>query len=185
MSVKIDTPVQLAVIGAAHGTKGEVRVKSFTADPLDLASYGTLHDKNGRAFEIDDIRVQKNVVVVRFAGIPGRNEAEALNGTALYIDRKQLPDDLPEDEFYQTDLIGLKVKDIDGQDLGKVNALFDFGGGDLLELRLAGQKPVLVPFTKAAVPQLFVKEGYIVIDPVAAGLVADEDEDECEAEEQR
>ena len=171
----ISHPVQLAIIGAAHGTKGEVKVKTFTAAPLDLAAYGSLYDKDGKQFEIDDIRIQKNTVIVSFLGVTDRNAAESLKGTELYVERDQLPDDLDEDEFYHTDLIGLTVKDELGQKIGTVHALFDFGGGDLLELKLIKQKMVLIPFSKAAVPEIKIEEGFIVIDSIAAGLKEDQD----------
>ena len=178
----ISHPVQLATIGAAHGTKGEVKVKTFTAAPLDLASYGSLYDKNGKQFEIDDIRIQKNAVIVRFSGVTDRDAAESLKGTELYVERDQLPDDLDEDEFYHTDLIGLKVKDELGQKIGTVHALFDFGGGDLLELKLIKQKMVLIPFSKAAVPEIKIEEGFIIIDSIAAGLKEDQDADNDDEE---
>ncbi len=175
---KLNDPVQLAVIGAAHGTRGELRVKAFTGDPMALADYGPLYDVTGRAFEVLDIRPAKTVVVVRFRGVNDRNMAEALNGTTLFIDRSQLPQDLDEDEYYHSDLIGLEAIDAEGKKHGKVSAMFDFGGGDLLELTIPGKRPMLIPFTLAAVPQVDVKAGHIVIDPVAAGLIPDENEDE-------
>lgn len=167
----IKHPIQLAIIGAAHGTKGEVRVKSFTANPEDIAAYGVLHDQNGRQYEIINIRTQKSVVIVQFKGVHDRNGAEMLNGTTLYVDREQLPDDLEDDEFYHSDLIGLSVRDEIGNEIGSVNALFNFGGGDLLELKIDLQKLIFIPFTKAAVPEIHIKEGFIVVDSIAAGLI--------------
>lgn len=175
---KLTDPVQLAVIGAAHGTRGELRVKTFTGDPMALADYGPLYDVTGRAFEVLDIRPSKTVVVVRFRGVNDRNMAEALNGTTLFIERSQLPRDLDEDEYYHSDLIGLEVIDAEGKGYGKVSAMFDFGGGDLLELSIPGKRPMLIPFTLAAVPNVDVKAGHIVVDPAAAGLLPDENEDE-------
>ena len=185
----LDNPVQLAVIGAAHGIKGEVRVKTYTGDPLDLGSYGLLYDASGKSYEVLSIRPSKTVVVVRFAGVEDRNAAEALNGKELYVDHAQLPQDLDEDEFYYTDLIGLTVRDGEGVSYGKVSAVFNFGGGDVLEIKESGKKPVLIPFTLASVPEILMEEGAILIDPLAAGLVddgstsADEEGDEPEARE--
>ena len=185
----LDNPVQLAVIGAAHGIKGEVRVKTYTGDPLDLGSYGLLYDASGKSYEILSIRPSKTVVVVRFAGIDDRNAAEALNGKELYVDHAQLPQDLDEDEFYYTDLIGLTVRDSEGVSYGKVSAVFNFGGGDVLEIKESGKKPVMIPFTLTSVPEILMDEGAILIDPLAAGLVddgstsADEEGDEPEAPE--
>ena len=185
----LDNPVQLAVIGAAHGIKGEVRVKTYTGDPMDLGSYGLLYDASGKSYEVLSIRPSKTVVVVRFAGVEDRNAAEALNGKELYVDHAQLPQDLDEDEFYYTDLIGLAVRDSAGVSYGKVSAVFNFGGGDVLEIKESGKKPVMIPFTLTSVPEILMEEGAILIDPLAAGLVddgsasADEEGEEPEAPE--
>ncbi|TIT17897.1 MAG: ribosome maturation factor RimM [Mesorhizobium sp.] len=172
---KPQNPVQMAVIGAAHGIKGELRVKSFTGDPLALADYGPLYARDGRAFQIVDIRPANTVVVVRFKGVNDRNAAEALAGTELFVDRSVLPDEGEEDEFYHADLVGLEVKDDTGAVIGKVVAVHNFGGGDILDVTLAGRKGVLIPFTQAAVPEVSIAGGFVRIDPAAAGLVEDED----------
>lgn len=172
---KPENLIQMAVIGAAHGIKGELRVKTFTGDPLALGDYGPLFTRDGRMFEVTDIRPAGNVVVVRFKGVSDRNAAEALAGTELFIDRAALPEE-DEDEFYHADLVGLAVKDETGAVVGKVAAVQNFGGGDILELTLGGRKGVLIPFSKAAVPEISVTGGYIRIDPAAAGIVEDEDE---------
>ena len=172
-----ENPVQLAVIGAAHGIRGEVRVKPYTEDPLAIGDYGLLYDKQGKSYEVLDVRNAKTVVIVRFRGINDRNAAEALNGTELFIDRSQLSEDLDDDEFYYADLIGLQAYDKQGNNHGRVHALFDFGGGDLIELRLTGRKPMLIPFTEAAVTEIDLTNGKIIVDPYAAGLIADQDDD--------
>lgn len=172
----LNNPVQMAVIGAAHGIKGELRVKSFTGDPLALADYGPLFTKDGRKFTITDIRPANNVVVVRFKGINDRNAAEALTNTELFVDRAVLPDDGDHDEFYHADLVGLKVRDDTGAEIGHVTAVQNFGGGDILEIALNGRHEVLVPFTAAAVPEVAVAAGYLRIDPLAAGLVETDDD---------
>src|SRR5690606_24143262 len=168
-------PIHMAVIGAPHGIRGELRVKTFTGDPLALGDYGPLYARDGRAFEVLDIRSAGTVVVVRFKGVEDRSAAEALTGTELFIDRSALPDDGDEDDFYHADLIGLSVRDDSGATIGKVAAVHNFGGGDILDLTLGGRRGVLIPFSKAAVPEVSVAGGYITVDPVAAGLVEDED----------
>ena len=115
------------------------------------------------------------MVVVRFKGVSDRSAAEALTGTELFVDRSALPDDGDEDEFYHADLVGLEVRDGTGAVLGRVVAVHDFGGGDILDVTLGHTKGVLIPFSKAAVPEVSVAGGFVRIDPVAAGLVADED----------
>jgi 16S rRNA processing protein RimM len=172
---QLTNPIQMAVIGAAHGIKGELRVKTFTGDPLALGNYGPLYAKDGRTFEVLDIRPAGTVVVVRFKGVTDRSAAEALTGTELFIDRSALPDEGDEDDFYHADLIGLAVKDDRGETIGKVTAVQNFGGGDILELTLSGRKGVLIPFSKAAVPEISIAGGYLRIDPVSAGFVDDED----------
>ncbi|PWK76182.1 ribosome maturation factor RimM [Aminobacter sp. AP02] len=176
---KPQNPIQMAVIGAAHGIKGELRVKTFTGDPLALADYGPLYAKDGRAFEIAAIRPANEVVVVRFKGVNDRNAAEALTNTELFVDRSALPDDGDEGEFYYTDLVGLAVRNENGEPVGKVFAVQNFGGGDILEIQYQGRKGVLIPFTKAAVPVVDVAGGFVAIDTVAAGLVEDEDDDDA------
>jgi 16S rRNA processing protein RimM len=180
---KLDKPVQMAVIGAPHGVKGELRVKTFTADPLALGDYGPLTSEDGRTFTVAAIRPAKNVVVVRFKEVTTREQAEAVNGVALYVDRSVLPDEeLDEEEFFHADLIGLEIRDETGAKIGKVIAIQNFGGGDILEANLSGRRSVMIPFTLAAIPEVSVSGGYIRIDSVAAGLVEDEDEGEGETE---
>ena len=172
--------VRLATIAAAHGIKGDVKLMVFTADPLGLSFYSTVFDENGRSFKIEHIRKAGNAIIAHFSGIDDRNSAEALNGKALYVDRQQLPDDLEEDEFYQTDLIGLRIRDQTGRMIGEVNAFFDFGGGDILELKIEGEGLKLIPFSKAAVPEINIGQGFISIDRRAAGLVEDDSNPERE-----
>jgi 16S rRNA processing protein RimM len=171
----LKNPVRLAVIGAAHGIKGAVKVKTFTEDPLAIGRYGPLSDSAGRRFEVAEARPQGSGVVATFKGIADRNAAEALTGTALFVDRSALPGGLEEDEFYHTDLVGLSALDLAGSTLGKVAAVHNFGSGDILEIALAAGGSALIPFTAAAVPQVAVGAGLIRIDPAAAGLAAEDD----------
>ena len=173
---KPQNPIQMAVIGAAHGIKGELRVKSFTGDPLAIAEYSPLYSEDGRAFAILDIRMQKDMAVVRFKGVADRNSAEALTGTALFVDRDMLPDELEEEEFYHADLVGLDALDLEDAPIGKVIAVQNFGGGDILEIARAGRTTVLVPFTKAAVPVVDMSGRRLTVDPAAAGLIETDDD---------
>jgi 16S rRNA processing protein RimM len=159
--------VLLATIGAPHGVRGEVRVKSFTADPMSLGDYGTLTTSDGRTFEVERLRPAKQVVVAKFRGIDDRNAAEALNGTELYVDRDILPA-AEEDEFYHADLIGLAAEDETGEALGTIVAVHDFGAGDILEIAPGRGPSLLVPFTKAAVPVVDLAGGRVVVSPPAA-----------------
>ena len=174
---KPENPVLMAVIGAAHGIKGELRVKTFTGDPLALGGYGPLFARDGRRFELIDVRPQGTVVVARFKGVGDRSAAEALTGTELFVDRAVLAADLDDEEFYHADLVGLSVVDEQGTQIGKVAAVLNFGASDILEINGPGLKGALVPFTKAAVPTVDLAAQTIRVDTIAAGLAGDEDGD--------
>ncbi|EHS52017.1 Ribosome maturation factor rimM [Rhizobium sp. PDO1-076] len=173
----LQNPVLMAVIGAAQGLRGEVRVKTYTADQLSLGEYGALYSADGRKFEILDIREAKTVAIVRFRGVNDRNAAEALNGLELFVDRDSLPNDnLDDDEFYYADLEGLEVYDAENNHYGAVSGVYDFGAGDLLELKGPGKRPVLIPFSEAAVLEIDLEGNRILVDPIAAGLKDDGEE---------
>ncbi|WP_455465997.1 ribosome maturation factor RimM [Bartonella sp. B39] len=174
---KLKNKVYLAIIGLPHGIKGDVLVKVLSAEPQRLKTYDVLYDDMGRSYEIVTLRVQKNNAIVRFKGVEDRSVAENLKGIRLYVTRDQLVDDLDEDEFYQVDLIGLRVQDCAGQVLGEVSGFFNFGAGDLLEIRLNTHKTILIPFSKVAVPEICITSGLLVVDPLAAGLSDDREND--------
>src|SRR6476646_8260279 len=97
-------PVCIAQIGAAHGVRGEVRLKAFTQDPLAVTRYGLLESEDGtRRVEIETVRPAKDMLIARLKGVTDRNAAEALKNIRLYVPRAKLP--LPEaGEFYHADL---------------------------------------------------------------------------------
>jgi len=169
--------VFLGQIGAAHGIKGHVRIATHTQDPLDIGNYGPLEtDRPGLTVTLSKLRVHKTVVVAQIKGISDRNEAEALNGVSLFVDRSKLPEVEDEDDFYHTDLIGLDARLDTGVVIGKVSALPNFGAGDLLEVRDPNSGDTyLYPFTKAVVPQVNIAEGYLTI---VVPLDAEEGEEE-------
>lgn len=155
----------IGVIGAARGLKGEVRIKSFTAEPGDLAAYGLLLDEAGNpGFSLKVVGRHKEQVVARIKGVDDRDAAEALNGTRLYVRRDQLP--TPDDgEFYFADLVGLKAVLQDGTPWGKVVLADDFGAGAVLEIELVDESRVMVAFTLANVPEVNLGAGRIVVVP--------------------
>ncbi len=158
-------------IGAAHGIKGEVRITSFTEEPLALVDYGPLAtDKPGLMIEIENARATTNVLVARLKGVTDRTAAEKLNGVELYVDRDKLPPPSDDDDFYHADLIGLEARLTDGTVLGTVTAIPNYGASDLIEVRDGRTGDTfLYPFTKAVVPEVKLADGYIVIDaPVDA-----------------
>ncbi|GAA4526725.1 ribosome maturation factor RimM [Chelativorans composti] len=169
-------PVQLGTVGAPHGIRGEVRVKTFTEDPLALGDYGPLTTEDGLTLTVRTIRPAKSVVIVQFEEITDRTAAERLNGKGLFVERSALPDDLEEEEFYHADLIGLRAVDETGEEIGRITAVHNFGAGDMLEIRPRGGKSVMVPFTKPAVPTVSITNGMVTVNREMAGLL-DKDED--------
>lgn len=158
------------MIVGAHGVRGGVRIKSYTAHPADVAAYGPVEDQTGRRrFTLTLMgEAGESVVIARADGIDDRNAAEALKGTRLYVPRAALPL-TGDDEFYYADLIGLAAMRPDGTPLGIVASVANHGAGDILDIRLAeGDRLVSVPFTRAVVPTVDIAGGRIVIDPPAA-----------------
>ena len=155
----------MGVITGAHGVRGEVRVKSFTADPAAIAAYGPLEDERGaRRLALELAATVRGMLIARIAGVADRNEAERLKGTRLYLPRAALPPPGAE-EYYHADLIGLAAMLRDGSALGRVRAVHEYGAGDSLEIERPDGKLVLVPFTEATVPVVDIEAGTLVVDP--------------------
>ncbi|MBM3653838.1 MAG: 16S rRNA processing protein RimM [Alphaproteobacteria bacterium] len=149
--------------------RGEIRLQSFTSDPLAIAAYDGITDKGGaRKFKLLSVRPQgKDMLVARVDGVDDRKGAEALNGVELYLPREKLPAP-DEDEFYIADLIGLRAKTPDGVEIGVIVAVRNFGAGDILEVApAAGGETLMFPFTKAVVPTVDLSTGRVVLEPPA------------------
>lgn len=156
----------MGVFGAPQGVRGEVRVKSLTAEPSAIGAYGPLTDKNGaRAFVFDALRPLKDdMLVARVAGVGSRDAAEALNGVEIFARRDQLPPPA-QDEFYYDDLVGLEAVDAAGGSIGRVASLVNYGAGDVLEIAPAqGGETLLLPFTKSIARRIDFEAGRIVIE---------------------
>jgi len=157
-----DALIQVGRVAGAFGVKGEVRITAFTAEPLALVDYKTLLGEDGApVLTVLSGRVAKGGVVVRAAEITDRNQAEAARGLKLYIPRAALPEP-DEDEYYVTDLIGLDVVSLEGELIGKVRSVRDFGAGDLLEVAPLHGESWWLPFTREAVPEVQMDAGRIV-----------------------
>lgn len=156
----------VGTIAGAFGVQGEVRLKSFTAEPTAIADYSPLTTEDGKnSYTVTLTRPINNGFAARLGGVKTKEEADALKGVKLFADRSKLPD-LPDDEFYHTDLIGLEVYDTGGALLGKVKTVQNHGAGDLLEIHGAGlSATVLIPFTLEIVPTVDLKAGRIIVDP--------------------
>lgn len=156
--------VCVGAIAGGFGVQGEVRLKSFCADPAAIADYAPLVTEDGRSFGLRITRTLSGAFAARLTGVSTREQAEAMKGTRLYVPRDRLPNP-GEDEFYHADLIGLAVLDTGGAVLGKVRAVLDHGAGDILEIARPGRPDLLLPFTRAAVPTVDLAGGRIIADP--------------------
>jgi 16S rRNA processing protein RimM len=136
-----DKPVTLAVIIGAHGVAGEVRLKLFGEGVESLKSYKSFEAAGG-VLTLKSVRPGPNGAVARFAEIGDRSAAEALRGTELTVPRSALPP-LGEGEYYHADLIGLPCTSSDGEALGEIVAVENFGAGDIVEVQRppVGDKP--------------------------------------------
>lgn len=152
-------------ISGAFGVKGDVRLKSYCAEPTAIADYAPLTNEDGtRTFEVTLIGVLNNGLSARLGGVRSRDEAEALKGMNLYAERSKLPS-LDDDEFYHTDLIGLDVLDAGGTKLGVIKAVLNHGASDLLEVMGPGMKsPMLLPFTRQVVPTIDIAGRRVIVD---------------------
>ena len=156
-------PICVARIGAAHGVRGEVKLWTFTEDPLAVKRYGPLATKDGaRQFEVTHAREAKGHLVATLKGIATREDAERLNGLELYIARERLPA-TDEDEYYHADLIGLAAVTPANEPLGRVIAIHNFGAGDIIEIAPLSGATMLLPFTNAIVPSVDLKGERVVI----------------------
>jgi len=161
---KSDERVLLGRIIDAHGIRGEVAVQSFTAVAEDIAGYGALTDEAGtRRFVLKPRHATSKTLVCGVEGVSDRNAAEALKGVNLYVARERLPP-AERGSYYHNDLVGLAVVDQSGTAIGVVEAVLNFGAGDLLELKLDGQRGTeVVPFTDAYVPEVDLAGRKVVV----------------------
>jgi 16S rRNA processing protein RimM len=152
--------VALAAVAGAHGVKGEVRLKLF-ADSLDSLARHSRVSVGGRELALLDLRDGGKTAIARLEGIADRSAAEGLRGALVEVEREALPP-LGEGEYYHADLIGLTCFSNDGETVGTVIAVENFGAGDLLDIELTNGKRGLIPF-KPGIADLI--DARIVLDP--------------------
>jgi 16S rRNA processing protein RimM len=160
-----DDWVCLARVATAHGVRGALKLRCFTEIPEDVAAYGPVYDRDGRRlFDLEVIGPTGGGVIARAEGVADRDQALALRGTELFVPRVQLPEPEP-DEFYCADLEGLDVLGIDGERLGTVRAVDDYGAGPVIEIRTEAGKTLILPFDRRSVPTIDLASGRLVVDP--------------------
>lgn len=169
-----DKQILLGRILGPHGLKGEVKIKSFTADPLDVAAYGSVNVPDGRRFKLLKPRLAGDIVIAAIKGVADRNVAETLKGLELSVERDDLPQ-TDDGEFYQADLIGLDVVGPAGDKVGEVSGFQHFGAGDLIEIKRNGGRTSFVPFADSMVPDVDVEEGRIVLSETGMAVLAADD----------
>jgi 16S rRNA processing protein RimM len=148
--------IRVARIGAAHGVRGEVKLWSFTQEPMAVASYGPLETEDGaQRFEIETLRPAKDFMVARLKGVADRDAATKLCNLELFVARDKLPTIEEDDTYYHADLVGMMAITPQGAPLGNVTAIHNFGAGDLVEIATtAGGEPLLLPFTESVVTEI-------------------------------
>ena len=154
----------IGAIAGAHGVRGQFKVKPFTAAPRDIASYGpVLAGQRQLTLAVKGVTAN-GLVIVAAAEITDREAAQALRGTELTVARDKLPA-AEGDEIYHADLIGMAVETPDGEPLGRLVALHDFGAGEIAEVKPAKGASVMLPFAPDFVPEIDLDGGRVVIDP--------------------
>ena len=153
--------VTLAAVAGAHGIGGEVRLKLFAESAESLARYEAVQ-VGERQLTLKSIKRGGIGAIARFAEVSDRNAAEALRGQLVTIDRDQLPP-LGPGEYYHADLLGLPCETTDGEPVGTVAAVENFGAGDILEIDQPGGRRAMVPFRDGVADLV---DGRIRVDPI-------------------
>ncbi|MGX1307409.1 16S rRNA processing protein RimM [Amorphus suaedae] len=166
--------VVLAEIGAAHGVRGAAKLRLFAEDPASLTDCGPLVLSDGRTLKVTGLETAGGKIVARFEGVPDRTAVETLRGETLWLPRDRLPAIDEDDTFYHVDLLGLDVVDTDGQPIGRVKTIQDFGAGDLVEIDRPDAASFFLPFTEACVPQVDIAGGRLVV-AIPPGLLGGDD----------
>lgn len=151
-----------AIITTPHGLHGQVKVKSFLEDPTCFVRYSPFYNEaRDKEYTVTKIfPSHKGGLILTLKEVTTRTDAEQLKGATLMLPRKKLPA-LAEDTFYHADLIGLEIVTPDGHSLGNVHALYNFGASDILEVKTLLGKLVMIPFTRAILPEVDIKKGIL------------------------
>ncbi|MGA9658036.1 MAG: ribosome maturation factor RimM [Asticcacaulis sp.] len=154
----------VAQVSAANGLNGEFKLLSFMDEPFAVLEYNPLLNEKGEpALVITKAREHKGNLIVKAEGVADRTAADKIKGLKLYIDRADLPE--PEDdEYYITDMIGMKVFDVAGAEVGRVMAVENFGAGDLLDIRPLKGPNFYLLFITENVPEVHMAERRLVVD---------------------
>ena len=173
MGRSIPTHLVVGHIAKAHGTNGEVVVRPLTDHPEGSFSPGVILLAGGEQdatpdfdrppLRVAEVRPFREGFLVLFGGVRDRNDAETLRGLYLHRPLDDL-EPLAEDEVFYHQLLGMTARLVDGQELGRVEEVYELSPSDMLEIRTP-RGPVLVPFSRNVVPEVNIEEGWLVVDP--------------------
>ena len=158
-------------VAKAHGVTGEVVVDVRTDDPAERFAPGAVlrgrkpRGEPERDYVIESVREHAGRLLVRLTGVGDRNAADEMRGTLFLISTAQLPPIEDPDEFYDHELEGLAVRTTDGTSVGTVAEVLHTAAGELLSVKTAEGREVLVPFVSAIVTAVSRAEGIVEIDP--------------------
>lgn len=160
-----DRRVCVAIFGAPHGVKGQVKLISYTENPETIFTYHEVQDAHGRPVSFHRVGVVKGQYIVSLDVVRDRNQAQLLKGTKLYVDRDALPEP-DEGEFYQEDLIGLSVQHAQTKEvLGQVHHVSNYGAGDVVDIRFADGVEESFLFDAQTFPEILLEQGVILFLP--------------------
>jgi 16S rRNA processing protein RimM len=167
MTLTSDRLICVGKVLSPHGIKGQVKIKSFTEDPETLAEFPVLYDgKKQINYRITLHSINKDVLIASISGVNDRTAAEGVKGKELFVERSMLPVLEDEEEFYYEDMIGLAVFSSQGEPIGQVKALHNFGAGDMMEVTCENGKDMLIPFTHKTVPVVDIAGGRVALGEV-------------------
>jgi 16S rRNA processing protein RimM len=159
------TDAKLIAIGKAvapHGVRGDVRVIPLTDFPDRFRTTETVQLEDGRTLDIESVKYHKQFVLLKFRGIDDRDAAQALKGKLLMVGRADLVK-LPDGHYYIFDIVGLKVFDETGANLGTVTDVLATGANDVYIAEREGHKPLLIPAIKDVVREIDVPGGRMTV----------------------
>ena len=164
--------LQVGIITSTHGVRGEVKVYPTTDDPRRFRRLKEVVLDTGREklnLEIEGVKFFKQFVILKFKGLDNINDIEKYRQKSLYVTRKNAVR-LQRDEYFIADLIGLKVQDEDGTELGTVKDVIETGANDVYEVEMADDKSLLLPAIKQCILNVDVENGMMQVH-VLEGLL--------------
>ncbi|MEE2745718.1 MAG: ribosome maturation factor RimM [Pseudomonadota bacterium] len=164
----------VGVVTGPHGLNGAVKIKSYMVSKEDIAAFGPVTDKTGKSTYNVQLKSSNNRnLIAELSGVEDRDASESIVGTELYLPRNVLPK-LADNEFYYSDLLGLTVTDTEGQLIGKISLIDNYGAGEVMEVNLKEGGTRMFRMSREVVPEINLRKGQVIINPPDE-IIADED----------